>query len=142
MLISHNKLTPMTNNKKLAVAIVAVLLPILFLSISLSLTQIPFKEIPLWFKIINPAIILIGLFSLLCVFKYYKNNSDAETNPAISKNVFLIAYILFSIVVLTTTYILCDLIFFFVLLAILLIFGIYIALVKTPSQKKSDMQSS
>jgi hypothetical protein len=126
MLNSHKTIVMKKINKKLlALAIVSVAIPLIAVVLSLSVLRVSVVELPAAPKIVFILSVFAGM--LLLLFSYSLNNAKKEVCSNKRTSV-LAFYIVFSILVLTYTFFRTNTTFFFVMLALQIIFITYLML--------------
>lgn len=109
----------------ISIAILSIVIPILAIAISFGVTGLSLSKVPLWFPILIGTLIIL---TIALLFVFYKQKRGKEESEELStKKYIIIAYFLFSISILSLTYLFGNYLFFFVLLALQLIYILFLA---------------
>lgn len=114
-------------------AAISIIIPIVALIISLNIADLPLKDIPTWFYLAFSATIIISIGLIVSAYMIDKRSNSSKKNTSVKKGIFILSYILFSILILLIVHLFCNPTFFFILLANQLIILLYLSLVKWDS---------
>ena len=114
-------------------AAISIIIPIVALITSLNIADLSLKDIPTWFYLAFSATIIISIGLIISAYMIDKRSNSSKKNTSVKKGIFILSYILFSILILLIVHLFCNPTFFFILLANQLIILLYLSLVKWDS---------
>ena len=123
----------MTRRILYSCAAISIIIPIVALITSLNIADLSLKDIPTWFYLAFSATIIISIGLIISAYMIDKRSNSSKKNTSVKKGIFILSYILFSILILLIVHLFCNPTFFFILLANQLIILLYLSLVKWDS---------